>query len=184
MWLERSYRSKSTNMTHSKTSTISPIDIQTNCYFTCLMILSIIFGACSTNMQNNRGSAEVDLSIEGETLMTLERTWSDLYSQGDIESIAEFLAEESVLLVPGQPLAVGRDRVLALTRELLASEATDEVSVSWSPDTAFVSSSGDMAYDYGRTKTTLPDGSIIEGSYLVVWTKKDGEWKVAADIFN
>lgn len=184
MWLERSYISKTTYMTHSNTSTIFPLDIQTNYYFTCLVILSIIFGACSTNMQNDRGSADVDLSTERETLMTLERTWSDLYSQGDVESIAEFLAEESVLLVPGQPPAVGRDRVLALTRELLATEATDEVSVSWKPDTAFVSSSADMAYDYGRSKTTLPDGSIIEGSYLVVWTKKDGEWKVAADIFN
>lgn len=116
--------------------------------------------------------------------MTLERKWSDLYGQGDVEGIAELLAEESVLLVPGQPAAVGRESVLALTRKLLAAEAADGVSVSWEPDTAFVSSSGDMAYDYGRAKTTLPDGSIMEGSYLVVWIKKNGEWKVAADIFN
>lgn len=114
----------------------------------------------------------------------MERKWSDLYGQGDVEGIAELLAEESVLLVPGQPAAVGHESVLALTRKLLAAEAADGVSVSWEPDTAFVSSSGDMAYDYGRAKTTLPDGSIMEGSYLVVWIKKNGEWKVAADIFN
>ena len=48
----------------------------------------------------------------------------------------------------------------------------------------FISSSGDMAYDYGRATTTLADGTVVEGSYLVVWTKEDGEWKAAADIFN
>ena len=116
--------------------------------------------------------------------MALERKWSELYGQGDVEGIAELLAEESVLLVPGEPSAVGRDSVLALTRELLAAEAADGMSVSWEPEAAFISSSGDMAYDYGRSTTTLADGSIIEGSYLVVWTKKGGEWKVAADIFN
>lgn len=171
-------------MTCSNTSTIFPPAIQTNCYFIGLMVLSIMFSACSTDRQNNSGSAAVDLSKEREALMTLERKWSDLYGQGDVEGIAELLAEESVLLVPGQPAAVGRESVLALTRKLLAAEAADGVSVSWEPDTAFVSSSGDMAYDYGRAKTTLHDGSIMEGSYLVVWIKKNGEWKVAADIFN
>ena len=28
------------------------------------------------------------------------------------------------------------------------------------------------------------DGSVIEGSYLVVWIKEYGEWKAKADIFN
>lgn len=64
------------------------------------------------------------------------------------------------------------------------AEATDGMSVSWEPQAVFVSSSGDMAYDYGRARTTLADGTVVEGSYLVVWTKEDGEWKVAADIFN
>jgi len=148
------------------------------------MLLSPVLSSCNPDPQNKTGSAAVHLAEEREALMALERKWSELYGQGDVEGIAELLAEESVLLVPGEPPAVGRDSVLALTRELLADEAADGVSVSWEPDTAFISSSGDMAYDYGRSTTTLADGSIIEGSYLVVWTKEDGEWKVAADIFN
>ena len=116
--------------------------------------------------------------------MALERKWSDLYGQRNVDGIAELLAEKSVLLVPGQPPAVGRDSVLALTRDLIAGEAADGVSVSWEPEAVFVSSSGDMAYDYGRSMTKLADGTVIEGSYLVVWTKEEGGWKVAADIFN
>jgi len=116
--------------------------------------------------------------------MTLEQEWSDMYGEGDVEGIAELLASESVLLVPGEPPAVGRDSVLALTRELLAAEAADGVSVSWKSEAAFISSSGDIAYDYGRATTELADGTVIMGSYLVVWTKENGEWKVTADIFN
>ena len=116
--------------------------------------------------------------------MKLEQECSDMYGEGDIDGIAELLASESVLLVPGEPPAVGRDNVLALTVELLTAEAADRVSVSWKSEAAFVSSSGDMAYDYGRATTELADGTVIMGSYLVVWTKESGEWKVAADIFN
>ena len=116
--------------------------------------------------------------------MTLERKWSDMYGEGDVEGIAELLANESALLAPGEPPAVGYENVLALTRKLLAAEAAEGLSVSWEPEAVFVSSSGDMAYDYGLAKTKLADGTVIKGSYLVVWTKEKDTWKIAADIFN
>jgi ketosteroid isomerase-like protein len=149
-----------------------------------LIFLSLVLSACNTDAQNDTGSTAVNHAEEKETLMALERKWSDLYGQRNVDGIAELLAEKSVLLVPGQPPAVGRDSVLALTRDLIAGEAADGVSVSWEPEAVFVSSSGDMAYDYGRSMTKLADGTVIEGSYLVVWTKEEGGWKVAADIFN
>jgi len=152
--------------------------LTTFCFF------MIVLGACNSEPQVGSESAEVNYAAEREKLMALEREWSGMYGRGDVDGIAELLAEESVLLVPGESPAVGRDSVLSLTRELLAAEAADGMSVSWEPDAAFISSSGDMAYDYGRSKTTLADGSVVEGSYLVVWTKENGEWKVAADIFN
>jgi len=116
--------------------------------------------------------------------MALERKWSDMYGQGDVDGIAELLAEDSVLLAPGQTPAVGRDNVIEATRALLAADAADGLSVSWEPQAAFISSSGDMAYDYGRATTTLADRTVVEGSDLVVWKKENGEWKAVADIFN
>jgi hypothetical protein len=41
-----------------------------------------------------------------------------------------------------------------------------------------------MAYDYGAATTILADGSTLQGYYLVVWVKENGQWKVAADMFN
>jgi len=144
------------------------------------LLLAVALGACNIDAQTDTGSA----GLERETLMALERKWSDMYGRGDVEGIAALLAEDSVLLTPGQSPVVGRDSVIEATRALLAADAADGLSVSWEPQAAFISSSGDMAYDYGLATTTLADGTVVEGSYLVVWTREDGEWKVAADIFN
>jgi ketosteroid isomerase-like protein len=149
-----------------------------------LPILAIVLSGCNTDPQTDAESVAADLAAERETLMALERNWSDMYGQGDVDGIAALLAKESILLAPGHSPAVGRDDVVALTRALMDAEAADGVSVSWEPQDVFISSSGDMAFDYGRATSTLADGSVIEGSYLVVWIKEDGEWKAAADIFN
>lgn len=151
---------------------------------TAMVVLTIVLGACDSEPAADAGSGVVDSAGERETLMALERAWSGMYGRGDVDGIAALLADESVLLAPGLGPVVGRDEVVAATRELMAAEAADGLAVSWEPRAAFVSSSGDMAYDYGLARTTLADGTVVEGSYLVVWTREDGEWKVAADIFN
>jgi len=162
----------------------SPFLLALPCRFACMILLTIVLGACNAGLQTDTESNDVDLAAERETLMALQREWSDMYGRGDVEGIDALLAEESVLLAPGHLPAVGRDRVVTLTRALLAAEAADEVSVSWEPQAAFVSPSGDMAWDYGLATTILADGTVVTGSYLVVWTKENGEWKVAADIFT
>lgn len=149
-----------------------------------MVVLTIVLGACGSEPQTDSESAAVDFAAERETLMALEREWSAMYGQRDVDGIAALLASESVLLAPGMGPVVGRDSVVAATRSLMSAEEADGMSVSWEPRAAFVSSSGDMAYDYGQATTTLADGTVLEGSYLVVWTKENGEWKVAADIFN
>ena len=90
------------------------------------------------------------------------------------------MAQNSVLIMPGSAPVVGVESIRQATQTMLESD--DEVS--WRSDLAFVAPSGDMAYDYGTATTTLADGSIVEGYYLVVWVKENGEWKVAADMFN
>ncbi|PAP75451.1 YybH family protein [Rubrivirga marina] len=148
------------------------------------LALALTLGACQPDPQTNAEAVAVDLAAEREAVMAPERESSAMYGRGDVDGIAALLADESVLPAPVRPPTVGRDSVVAATRALLAAEAADGVSVSWEPVDAVVSPSGDMAFDWGRAATTLADGSVVEGSYLVVWTREDGEWKVAADLFN
>lgn len=117
---------------------------------------------------------------EEKRIADLETAWSGLYGQRDLDGIMALMARESVLIMPGAAPIVGKDAIRAATAAMLASDD----QVSWKSDFVSVAASGDMAYDYGTATTKLADGSTVVGRYLVVWVKEDGEWKVAADMFN
>src|SRR6056297_3721672 len=140
-------------MSNSNQDTVAPSKRMPILRIAFAVLLAAALSACETDAQTDTGSA----GLERETLMALERKWSDMYGRGDVEGIAALLAEDSVLLTPGQSPVVGRENVIEATRALLAADAADGLSVSWEPRAAFISSSGDMAYDYGRATTTMAD---------------------------
>lgn len=148
------------------------------------VLLAMTLVGCNAKSPSAQGLSASELAAQREVLMALERQWSEMYGRGDVQGITALLTEDSLLLAPGKDPAVGRDKVVVMTRELMAAEAADGMSVAWKPVDATVSSCGDMAWDYGQAKTRLADGTLVEGAYLVVWTRQDGQWKVAADIFN
>ena len=63
----------------------------------------------------------------------------------------------------------------------------DPGAASLTPEDVYALGSGDLAYDVGTYTLSFdgPDGKVTDtGKYVTVWTKVDGEWKVAADIGN
>lgn len=144
--------------------------------FGLIATLCVALASCNTGSQ----SITVDAAAEAEEIVKLESKWSEMFGTKNLDGITELLAQDSVLIMPGSAPVVGADNVRRVTQTMLES---DDV-VSWKSDHAYVAPSGDMAYDYGSATTTLADGSVVEGYYLVVWVKEDGRWKVAADMFN
>lgn len=62
----------------------------------------------------------------------------------------------------------------------------DNAQLKWSPDSIFVSESGEMAYSYGKYKMTLRDSSglpiIRTGVFHTVWKRQpNGSWKYVWD---
>ncbi|MEM1402646.1 MAG: nuclear transport factor 2 family protein [Pseudomonadota bacterium] len=115
-----------------------------------------------------------------DQIAALESKWSGMFGERDLEGVMALMAKDSVLIMPGSKPIVGLEEIRNATKVMLESDD----QVSWVSDFAFVSASGDMAYDYGTATTQNPDGSSVQGHYLVVWVKEDGKWKVAADMFN
>lgn len=145
------------------------------------VVLSGIFvSGCDVDVQTDAQQG-VDRVAEAEKIKALEREWSDLFGARNLDGITALLSRETVLLSPGSTPVTGVNAVRSATEQMMAD---DSVEVSWSSTKAFVAPSGDMAFDYGVAKTVNPDGSVAEGSYLVVWVKEDGVWKIAADMFN
>lgn len=122
----------------------------------------------------------VDTMAEAEIVKELDREWARRYADRDMDWIAAIQTEDAVLLAPGGDRLDGREAVRAAWEEMpnIFPQAT------WEPVMVHVSSSGDMAYVYGTATSTTPDGTEIPMKYLETWVKVDGEWKVAADMFN
>ena len=141
-----------------------------------LTLIAVALASCDSSSH----LTAADVSKASEEIVDLESEWSKMFGANDLEGIMKMLAQDSVLIMPGAEPVIGAEDIRRVTQEMLASD--DEVS--WKSTFASVAPSGDMAYDYGTATTRLADGSEIQGHYLVVWVKEDGQWKVAADMFN
>jgi len=121
----------------------------------------------------------VDVMAEAETIKELDREWARRFAAGDLDWIEALHHESAVLMAPGAATAHGQEAIRASWQHMI--ETIPESS--WEPTMVQVAASGDVAYTYGTATVVTPDGTI-PGKYMEAWTKVDGEWKVAADIFN
>jgi len=128
------------------------------------------------------------VSREAETLALLERdrAWAQAAASGNVDSIISFWTKDARVLLPDQPAYVGTE---AIRKMVAASLAIPGFQISWTPENAIVSASGDLAYTYGSNRITLPDSAghsvTTDGRYVEVWRKdKDGQWRCSIDINN
>ena len=110
--------------------------------------------------------------------------WLQLIQAKDGAAIAQFYADDGVVMPPGQPLSSGREAIQQFWQSMLQ---IPESNLTFQPERIDFSKSGDMALDRGTYRfTAKPAGQSVDetGKYVVVWKKVGNDWKVAADIFN
>lgn len=125
-----------------------------------------------------------DQKAAEEQIRQLDQQWVEAVKNQDAGAIAEFYAKEGVIMPPNAELAQGREAIRKAWEGMLQ---LPEFSLQFGPSMIEIAEAGDMAYDIGTYKLSFkPAQSGIEdlGKYVVVWIKEDGDWKVAADIFN
>ncbi len=130
-----------------------------------------------------QGDAEptIDTAAEADVIMELEREWSRRFADGDLDWIMGLHAADARQLPPGADWVVGTEALRAAWEGMINTEGLE---LAWEPVVVTVSSSGDMAYDYGTASMTTPDGTTQSMKYVVVWTRVGDEWKIAVDMFN
>jgi ketosteroid isomerase-like protein len=151
----------------------------------CLLAIGVV-GCNQADYDTAQATAQeaepmIDQAAEAAAIKALETEWSDRFGAADVDGIMAMHAQNVVQLPPGSPALVGQEAVRA-SWEGMAN--TEGLSASWESTAAYVAPSGEMAFDYGIANVTLPDGTSEVSNYLVVWVREDGEWKVAADMWN
>ena len=151
--------------------------------------LTVLFFTTGCEGLHGHGSGHgIDPAAAKAALMEADRAWYRAYAASDDPlgaTVGQFL-EDSRVLAPDAPIAVGKDAVAALFGEL---ESMPGFSLRWEPTHADVGSGNDLGYTIGTYHMEFqgPDGNLItdDGKYLSVWKRgADGEWMVAVDMFN
>ena len=142
-----------------------------------IALISLLAASCST---------KPDATKAQQTLLQVDRAWAATSVSGNVDSIVSYWAEDARVLGPGQPVLQGK----AAIRSMVASSlAIPGFRITWTPETAVVSASGDLGYTSGENEITAPDnaGHLTKtvGRYITVWRKGiDGQWRCIEDISN
>jgi len=122
---------------------------------------------------------------EGEKLMQVSRDWSRSVSSDSIERVMSYWSDDAIYMPPGQSSLTGKD---AIRQMVAGSLKTPGFKISWEPQSATISESGDMAYLIEKSQITTTDslGNSKTEHYkgLTIWRKEKGTWKNVAEMVN
>jgi uncharacterized protein (TIGR02246 family) len=127
---------------------------------------------------------KTDTKSEGEKVMQTSREWSQIVSTGDVEKSLGYWADDAVIMSAGQPILKGKNEIRKMVEQ---SFKTPGFKISWEPQSAEVSESGDMAYLIEKQTMSMNDStgkaSTLHANGITVWRKQnDGSWKDVIDI--
>ena len=118
--------------------------------------------------------------------MQTSRDWAKAVAGGDVDVILSFWADDAVVMAPDQPVVDGK---AALRQFVLGMQKIPNFSITWEPERAVVSSSGDLGYLIERNRVTFTDASgkltTQFGKAVTIWRKDgSGAWKCVVDAWN
>ena len=145
-----------------------------------LAVASLVIVLCSLGC-GHRGDLSREAQLrEAQTLLERDRAWAQLISSGkNADSILAYWTEDARLVAPGQVTLEGKSAIREMVTQSLANPA---FHITWTPEAAVASRSGDLGYTYGSNQITIPGPvaktTTIVGRYLTVWRKDpDGVWR-------
>ncbi|MCH6588727.1 MAG: DUF4440 domain-containing protein [Proteobacteria bacterium] len=119
-----------------------------------------------------------------QAIRNLDKKWAGAVVRGDVATIVDLYAPDSVFFTPNAPPAEGPEAIGEAWKGIMS---LPNVSLNFRPTRIDVAASGDLATDIGTYDLAFSgeDGRVRdEGKYVVVWKKINGEWKVLVDILN
>jgi uncharacterized protein (TIGR02246 family) len=150
-----------------------------------LTACAALLPACDkAERHDTREAAQASTAADEQAIRGHIARWLQMIKDKDSAGIAQFYADDGVVMPPNQPLVTGREGIAKFWQSMTA---IPEATLTFQPDRIDFSSAGDVAIDRGSYRfTAKPGGQAVDetGKYLVVWKKVGNEWKVAADMFS
>jgi uncharacterized protein (TIGR02246 family) len=126
---------------------------------------------------------KADTKSDEQAVRAISKNWLELTKKHDAAACAALFADDGISYGMNQEPFVGPAAIKKHFTD--QDEKSPKADVNWSTERVEVSTSGDMAVEYGKynVKNLGPAGTDSdEGKYITVYRKVNGAWKVAADI--
>jgi ketosteroid isomerase-like protein len=130
--------------------------------------------------------AEPDLEAEKSALMQASRNWAATLKTGNVDSMLSYWSDDAIVLPPDQAAVVGKEAIRAYVSGMLAIPG---FTITWEPELAVVSASGDIGYMIERSSASFSDSTGASVTQLAktvtVWRKNaEGQWKCVVDAWS
>ena len=145
--------------------------------------LSVLLLGCGPNTVSQSSTPD-NAAVSEQAIRTTNDRWLALIRDHDAAAVSKLYASDGAMMAPGAPIAQGQP---ALEKAWGGMMQMPGFGLTFKADKIVVAKGGDMALDQGTYLLSLtgPNGLTKDiGKYVVVWRNIDGQWKVAADIFN
>jgi ketosteroid isomerase-like protein len=146
-----------------------------------LLLLAVLLLSASSSLgqsKESKGGGAVRAAIE-----VANKQFVAAFNKGDAAGVAAMYSGDARVMPPNGPMGEGGQAVQQFWQGAISAGAKI-VSL----ETLHVESRGDLAFEVGRYKLTVPapGGATATdtGKYVVVWEREGGKWKLATDIWN
>jgi ketosteroid isomerase-like protein len=140
-------------------------------------------GAASSTASRPTASSSAD---DAAALMQTSRDWASAAARGNVDEIVSYWSDDAIVLEPDRPALVGKQAIRGMVE---ASMKIPKFSITWDPERAWTSKTGDVGYLIEHNRVTLADSTgkvrTMYGKAVTIW-KKDasGRWKCVVDVWN
>lgn len=125
----------------------------------------------------------VDIATEEAAVRNRSAEFMNYINAGDTTSLMDRVYADDAISVVGDDVARGADKLRAGFEKNFKNNP--DAVYSWNPTDVKVAASGDLAVEKGDFYMD-PDGAgrkpQVSGTYVTVWEKVDGEWRVTVDV--
>jgi uncharacterized protein (TIGR02246 family) len=146
--------------------------------------------ACQQEPATEQGSETdpaTDAAAVTEAIAAKDQAFADAMVAGDVATIAGFYADDAILLPPGGQRVDGAAAIQE-TMTGWIEEGGTPTSMTLTSDEITLTAAGDYAHAIGTWTMSgpAPDGTewSDNGKFVALWKNVDGDWKMAADIWN
>ncbi|MBI2206748.1 MAG: SgcJ/EcaC family oxidoreductase [Candidatus Rokubacteria bacterium] len=112
-------------------------------------------------------------------IAAVNRTFEDAVRKGDLDRVASLYTADAMALPPDGPVVKGPANIKQLWASVAQQIGLKDVRLQ----TLDLQIAGDTAYEVGEAALTLESGAAAV-KYVVVWQKRDGQWRLHRDIWN